>query len=110
MTAPSITLAADNFVPDDVFPNPGNTGSFIANSFDITTGQDFYTPSNLNSVDSLTINAPGSITTGRIDTVDFLDLTAQAGSLSIPGSSPERRPTCWPRTMSMSAISMPAER
>src|SRR4029453_5327289 len=67
----------------DVFPNPGNTGSFLANSFDITTGQDFYTPSNLNSATSLTINAPGSITTGRIDTVDFLDLTAQAGSLSI---------------------------
>ncbi|MEP7315093.1 MAG: hypothetical protein ABI667_00185 [Sphingomicrobium sp.] len=90
LTANDIILSANNFVPlvanatigVEVDPAP-NPGLFAADTFAITTNQDFYTSANIDSVNLFEINAPGSITANNITGDAEILLTAQSGSIDV---------------------------
>ena len=82
MTANSITLAAANFVAHPLLAAPTITGTYYATSFNITTGNNFLTNAHLDSVNALSIVAPGSITVRNVQGDSSVALNAQAGPLN----------------------------
>ncbi len=83
LTADTITLHATDFVPDTVNITPGVVGTFFAQSFDIATDNNFLTTANLDSIEGLTIFAPGSIYVADINVDSWVDLEAQGGEVII---------------------------
>ena len=81
LTADTVTLDAATFVADRLNVTPGSAGTVFANIFAITTGGNFITTANLDSVAALVINAPGRIEVGNVSADDDIRLTS-GGNLS----------------------------
>ena len=75
MSADTITLAAGTFVPDNFNPPPTAPGTYFADNFDITTGQDLITSANLVSLFGIGLTAPGLI--------NIADVTSTNGPLAL---------------------------
>lgn len=82
-TADTFTLHAADFVPNTVDVTPDVAGTFFATSFDIVTGNNFLTTAHLDSIDTLTIVAPGAIFIGNVTGDDSIILEAQGGQVDI---------------------------
>ena len=82
-TADAITVHANDFVPDAANGTPQNAGTFFARVFDIATNNNFLTTANLDSVEGLSIFAPGSIYVADITVDSSVDLDAQNGEVII---------------------------
>ena len=83
LTADTITWHAADFVPDAQYGTPETAaGTFFANSFDISTGNNFLTTAHLDSVETLSIVAPGLIDVANIAGDADLYLEAQGGGIT----------------------------
>ena len=82
MHADNITLHAADFVPDTINVTPGIAGTFYARLFDIATSNNFLTTANLDSTETLTINAPGLINAHNFTVGGDLNLFAQGGGIA----------------------------
>ncbi|MES2902714.1 MAG: hypothetical protein V4696_00870 [Pseudomonadota bacterium] len=84
LTAGDIIWQAADFAPDVQYGVPETVaGTFFAGSFDISTQNNFLTTANLDSVQSLTIVAPGAIQIGNVTGDNDITLTAQSGEIEI---------------------------
>ena len=84
LTADTITWDAADFVPDVQYGTPTvAAGTFFARAFDITTGNNFITTAHLDSVETLTIIAPGAIQIGNVTGDANIVLEAQSGEIDI---------------------------
>ncbi|MEO7410472.1 MAG: hypothetical protein ABIU10_04025 [Sphingomicrobium sp.] len=84
LTANAITWHAANFVPDVAYGTPSVVaGTFFADSFDISTDNDFLTTANLDSVQALTIIAPNAIQIGNVTGDSAILLEAQGAEIDI---------------------------
>lgn len=83
LTAGILALSANDFVPDTVNEPTTTPGTFFADTFDITTNNDFYTVANLDSRNLLDITAPGSISTGNIRGDQAVYLNAQGSFINV---------------------------
>jgi len=84
LTADTITWDAADFVPDVQYGTPTvAAGTFFARAFDITTGNNFITTAHLDSVEALTIIAPGAIQIGNVTGDANIVLEAQSGEIDI---------------------------
>ncbi len=81
-TADSIRWHATDFVPDTVTVTPAVAGTFFARTFDIQTDNNFITTANLDSIETLNINAPGLINVASITGDANLNLVAQSGGIT----------------------------
>ncbi|MEO7410955.1 MAG: hypothetical protein ABIU10_06505, partial [Sphingomicrobium sp.] len=72
LTADTITWHASDFVPDAAHGTPAASGTFFARLFDIATDDNFITTANLESVGTLTIDAPGLINVGNLWATDLV--------------------------------------
>ncbi|WP_309601556.1 hypothetical protein [Sphingomonas sp.] len=83
MDAASIQLHAADFVPHVVDPAPVVGGTYSADSFDILTDSNFVTTAHLDSVQTLTIVAPGAIQIGNVTGGSDIFLEAQGAEVDI---------------------------
>lgn len=84
LTADAITWNAADFVPDVQYGTPTvAAGTLFARIFDITTGNDFLTTAHLDSVETLSIVAPGAIFIGNVTGDSDIVLEAQGGQIAI---------------------------
>ena len=82
-TADNIVVHAYDFVNDAANGTPVDNGTFFARHFDIATDNNFLTTANLDSVEALTILAPGSIYVANINVDSSVDLEAVNGEVII---------------------------
>ena len=84
LTADSIVWYATDIVPDLQYGTPETAaGTFFARVFDISTGNNFITTANLDSIETLSIIAPGAIQAGNITGDADIVLQAQSGEIDI---------------------------
>ncbi|MDV3258316.1 MAG: hypothetical protein LOX97_11185, partial [Sphingomonas sp.] len=82
MTSDEIILSAATFVPDNFNPAPTSPGSYVAGSFDISTGGDFITNAHLQSAADLVISAPGNIAAANLASEGNVQLDASTATVA----------------------------